>query len=606
MRVVIDDMPHDNSMNAPASSKEKRRHAVRTVFRYLSRYRGRLALGATSLIIADLLVLANPWILKTTIDALSRGITKRELVTYAGLLVAITAVGGFFRFVMRRVMIGVSRRIEVDMRSDFFRHLETLSPAFYHRHRTGQLMALATNDLNAVRTLVGPAVMYSMNTLVIGSLSITLMAILSWKLTIAALLPMIVLTIAVYFSIRVIHRLFEQVQSKFADINARAQENLSGIRVVKAYAREPYEIDEFAAASTVYVDANLKLFKVQSMLHPLLGTVAGLGVLAILLFGGRQVIAGEITLGTFVAFNGYLAMLMWPVIALGWVMNMTEQGLASMQRMNDILAEQPEITDARVVADSGPRDSSVRFENVSFSYDATSERGDILKDISFDVKDGESVAIVGPTGSGKTTVISLLLRLYDPTQGRITVGGRDLREVPLHELRDMVGLVPQDIFLFSESIRDNIAFGVKELPDPVLHEVTRTASIYDEVTEFPHQFESMIGERGINLSGGQKQRVAIARALAKRPRILVLDDALSSVDATTEEAILQSLRGELENRTAILISHRISTARQADRVIVLDDGRIVEHGTHEELIALGGLYADMHHKQMLMVALEGA
>ena len=593
-------------MNAPASSKEKRQRAVRTVFRYLGRYRGRLALGAASLIVADLLVLANPWILKTAIDALSRGITKRELVTYAALLVVLTAVGGVFRFLMRRIMIGVSRRIEVDMRGDFFRHLQSLSPAFYHRHRTGQLMALATNDLNAVRTLVGPAVMYSMNTLVIGSLSVTLMAILSWKLTIAALLPMIVLTVAVYFSVRIIHRLFEQVQSKFADINARAQENLSGIRVVKTYAREQYEIDEFAAASQQYVTANMKLFKVQSMLHPLLGTVAGLGVLAILLFGGQQVIAGEITLGTFVAFNGYLVMLMWPVIALGWVMNMTEQGLASMQRINDIMAEAPEITDERAVAEPGPRDSSIRFESVSFSYDGASERGDILKDISFDVKDGESVAIVGPTGSGKTTVISLLLRLYDPTQGRVTVGGRDVREVPLHELRDMVGLVPQDIFLFSESIRDNIAFGVRELPDPVLQEVTRTASIYDEVTEFPHQFESMIGERGINLSGGQKQRVAIARALAKRPRILVLDDALSSVDATTEEAILQSLRGELENRTAILISHRISTARQADRVIVLDDGRIVEQGTHEELIALGGLYADMHHKQMLMVALEGA
>ncbi len=593
-------------MKAPASSKEKRRRAVRSVFRYLGRYRGRLVLGATSLVIADLLILANPWILKTTIDALARGITKRELATYAGLLVAITAVGGVFRFLMRRIMIGVSRRIEVDMRGDFFRHLQILNPAFYHRHRTGELMALATNDLNAVRTLVGPAVMYSMNTLVIGSLSITLMAILSWKLTIAALLPMIVLTVAVYFSVRIIHRLFEQVQSKFADINARAQENLAGIRVVKTYAREPYEIEEFGAASRLYVDANLKLFKVQSMLHPLLGTVAGLGVLAILLFGGRQVIAGEITLGTFVAFNGYLAMLMWPVIALGWVMNMTEQGLASMQRMNDILAEEPEITDERAAAEPGPRDSSIRFENVSFSYGATSERGDILQDISFDVKDGETVAIVGPTGSGKTTVIALLLRLYDATRGRVMVGGRDVREIPLHELRGMVGLVPQDIFLFSESIRDNIAFGVKELPDPVLQEVTQTASIYEEVNEFPHRFESMIGERGINLSGGQKQRVAIARALAKRPRILVLDDALSSVDATTEEAILQSLRSELENRTAILISHRISTARQADRVIVLDDGRIAEQGTHEALIALGGLYADMHHKQMLMVALEGA
>lgn len=602
-------------MNAPASSKEKRRLALRTIFRYLARYRGQLALGAASLIAADLLVLANPWILMTAIDALSRGITKRELLFYAGLIIAITAVGGLFRFLMRRIMIGVSRKIEVDMRADFFRHLQALSPAFYHRHRTGELMALATNDLNAVRTLVGPAVMYSMNTVIIGSLSITLMAILSWKLTIAGLLPMVVLTFVVYHSVKVIHRLFERVQSKFAAINARAQENLSGIRVVKAYAREPYEIEQFSGASNDYVDANVKLFRVQSMLHPLLSTVAGLGVLAILLFGGRLVINGEITLGTFVAFNGYLTMLIWPVIALGWVMNMTEQGLASMQRMNDVMSETPEITDERAVAagpagggasaGAKPGDAAIRFENVCFSYGGSGDRGDILNDISFDIQDGETVAIVGPTGSGKTTVISLLLRLYDATRGRVLVGGRDVREIPLDELRGMVGLVPQDIFLFSESIRDNIAFGVKELPDPVLQEVTRTASIYDEVDEFPNRFESMIGERGINLSGGQKQRVAIARALAKRPRILVLDDALSSVDATTEENILGSLEREFENRTSILISHRISTAREADRVIVLKEGAIVEQGTHDQLVAKGGLYADMNHKQMLMVALEG-
>jgi ATP-binding cassette subfamily B protein len=591
-------------MNAPPSSKEKRRAALRTVFSYLARYRGRLILGASSLVAADLLVLANPWILKTVIDALSRGVTKRELLAYAGLLVAITAVGGVFRFFMRRIMIGVSRRIEVDIRADFFAHLQALSPAFYHRHRTGELMALATNDLNAVRTLVGPAVMYSMNTIVIGTLSVTLMAILSWKLTIAALVPMAVLTVAVYYSVRVIHRLFEHVQARFAAINARAQENLSGIRVVKAYAREPYEIEQFGAASTDYVDANMKLFKVQSLLHPLLATVAGFGLLAILLFGGRLVIDGEITLGTFVAFNGYLTMLVWPVIALGWVMNMVEQGLASMQRMNDVMAEQPEITDERASREAKPRDASIRFEDVSFSYGRNGDRGAVLKHLTFDVSDGETLAIVGPTGSGKSTVVSLILRLYDPTQGRVLVGGRDVRETPLRELRDMIGLVPQDIFLFSESIRDNIAFGVKELPDPVLQAVSRTASIDDEVNEFPHRFESMIGERGINLSGGQKQRVAIARALAKGPRILVLDDALSSVDATTEEKILGSLARELESRTAILISHRISTARQADRIIVLDDGEIVEQGTHDELLARAGIYADMHHKQMLMVALE--
>ncbi len=591
-------------MNEAASSKEKRRIAVRTVFQYLRRYRGRLVVGGVCLVLTDVLALANPWILKTAIDALSRGITRHELATYALLMVGITGMAGVFRFLMRRIMIGVSRRIEVDMRADFFSHLQAMSQSFYHRHRTGDLMALATNDLNAVRTLVGPAVMYSMNTVVIGSLAVSLMAYLSWKLTIAALLPMAVLTFGVYHSIKIIHRLFERVQARFASINARAQENLSGIRVVKAYARERHETSKFGEASRDYVEANMKLLRIQSLLHPLLATVAGFGVLAILLFGGRMVINGHITLGTFVAFNGYLTMLVFPVIAAGWVMNMTEQGLASMQRINDVMAERPDITDAAARRDALPADASVRFENVSFSYGADGGRGHVVKNLNFEVRDGETLAIVGPTGSGKTTVISLLMRLYDPTQGRILIGGCDAREIPLYDLREMIGLVPQDIFLFSESIRDNISFGVKELPDPVLEVVSRTASIYDEVLEFPRKFESMIGERGINLSGGQKQRVAIARALAKRPRILVLDDALSSVDATTEETILSALEDELESRTALLISHRISTARKADRVIVLTDGEIVEQGTHEELIALGGIYAEMNRKQMLMVALE--
>jgi len=515
---------------------------------------------------------------------------------------------GAFRFLMRRIMIGISRKIEVDMRADFFAHLQSLSPAFYHRHRTGDLMALATNDLNAVRTLVGPGVMYTLNTIVTATSSVILMLALSWRLTVAALLPMALLTVLVYFSIRVIHRLFEQVQSRFAAINTRAQENLSGIRVVKAYARESYEIDEFRAQSEDYVGANMRLFRVQSLLRPLLSMVAGLGVLGILAVGGKLVIDGRITLGTFVAFNGYLGMLVWPMIALGWVMNMTERGLASMQRINEVMAVQPTIVDpapdARVEL-AGDGHNAIRFENVSFSYDAEGGRAEVLHDVSFEIRDGETVAIVGPTGSGKSTIVALMLRLYDPTRGRVLLGGAPLERLALRDLRERIGLVPQDIFLFSETIRENIGFGVSGLEDPVLHTVSDIAAVRDEIEAFPQGFASRIGERGINLSGGQKQRVAIARALAKDPRVLILDDALSSVDATTEERILRSLGDEMRRRTAVIISHRISTARQADRVIVLDDGRVVDTGTHEQLIARGGLYAEMSRKQTLMVALGG-
>jgi ATP-binding cassette subfamily B protein len=595
-------------MTAPKDSKEKRRRAIRTVRGYLGRYRGGLAGGAVCLLLTDLLLLLDPWILKLGIDDLRAGTTRERMLFYAAMLVAVSAASGLFRFLMRRIMIGISRKIEVDMRADFFAHLQSLSPAFYHRHRTGDLMALATNDLNAVRTLVGPGVMYSLNTIVTATSSVILMVALSWRLTVAALLPMTLLAVVVYHSMKVIHRLFERVQARFAGINTRAQENLSGIRVVKAYAREAYEVEEFRGESERYVDANMRLFRMQSLLRPLLSMVAGLGVLAILGVGGKLVIDGSITLGTFVAFNGYLAMLVWPMIALGWVMNMSERGLASMQRINDVMEVRPTITDpapeARVeVGTEG--DCSIRFENVSFSYDVEGGRAEVLHDVSFEVRDGETVAIVGPTGAGKSTLVALMLRLYDPTGGRILLGGKPLERLALHDLREAIGLVPQDIFLFSETIRENIGFGVTGLEDPVLHTVSDIASIRGEIEGFPQGFQSRVGERGINLSGGQKQRVAIARALAKDPRVLILDDALSSVDATTEERILRSLAAEMRRRTALVISHRVSTARQADRVIVLDDGRVVDAGTHEALLTRGGLYAEMARKQTLMVALEG-
>ena len=591
---------------AANNSKEKRRRALRTVRRYLARYRGGLFVGGICLLLTDILLLANPWILKLGIDGLEEGITSERLIQYALLLIAVTLVSGVFRFGMRRIIIGISRRIEMDIRADFFAHLESQSPAFYHRHRTGDLMALATNDLNAVRMLVGPGVMYTLNTIVVGCLSLSLMLVLSWKLTIAVLVPMALLIFSVYKGMKVIHRLFEMVQQRFASINSRAQENLSGIRVVKAYAREDHEIAHFEALSEDYVHHNMKLFRVQSLLHPLLTTIAGLGGLVILLVGGLLVVSASITLGTFVAFSGYLTMLVWPMIAIGWVMNITERGLASMQRIDDVMAEEPEITDvpeAEQVGEAAIAGSSVRFEDVSFSYGGGREP--VLHNVSFDIAAGETVAVVGPTGSGKTTLVSLILRMYDPTAGRILVGGQPADRIPLAWLRGMVGLVPQDIFLFSETIAENIGFGVSGLAEPVLRRVSETASIHDEITSFPNGYESRVGERGINLSGGQKQRVAIARALARDPDILILDDALSSVDATTEENILSAMEGEMKKRTAIVITHRVSSARYADRIFVLDDGRLVDAGTHDELLQRGGIYAEMHHKQMIMVDLEG-
>jgi ATP-binding cassette subfamily B multidrug efflux pump len=590
-------------------SNEKRhkieeRNALRTVFAYLRRYRGGLIIGSCCLVLANLLLLVNPWILKMAIDSLTQGITRERLLLLALILVLVTAVAGVFRFLMRRIIIGISRKIELDLRQDFFAHLETLSPSFYLEHRTGDLMALATNDLNAVRALVGPGVMYSMNTLVVAVFAIFLMAVLSWKLTLVALLPMIFLSVAVYHSVKVIHNLFEKVQEKFANLNSRAQENLAGIRVVKAYAREAHEISEFKELSSAYVAQNMKLFKVQSLLMPLLTLVAGLGALTILAYGGMQVIDKQMSLGAFVAFHGYLTILIWPMIAIGWVMNVTQRGLASMERINRILERATDIKSPPAHEERRPERFSVQFDRVSFTYPGVSKRLPALTDVSFTIEDGQTVAIVGPTGSGKTSIVALMLRLFDPDSGEVLLGGAPVRTIPLEELRTRIGVVPQDIFLFSTTLRENISFGHPGLESDELKRFSTIAAVDDEVEGFPKQYETLVGERGINLSGGQKQRVAIARALAKDPRVLILDDALSSVDTNTEEKILTKLREEMRRRTSIVIAHRISTVQNADRILVMDGGELVEAGTHEELLEHNGIYAEMVRKQALAADLD--
>jgi ATP-binding cassette subfamily B protein len=631
-------------MSSGNEAKSKRKRALRTVGRYLARYRRGIVVGGVCLVITNLLLLVTPWILKIAIDELKDGIAEERLLWLVIALIVATIVSGLFRFLMRRIMIGISRKIELDMRGDFFAHLERLSASFYNKHRTGDLMALATNDLNAVRSLVGPGVMYSMNTVVVGGMALSLMIVLSWKLTIVAILPLVILVGGMYHSMKLIHRYFERVQKRFGDLNSRAQENLAGIRVVRAYSRESHEIEEFEDQSRTYVKANMKLYRVQSLLQPLLTSVAGLGALFVLGYGGKQVIDEAITLGTFVAFSGYMAMLIWPMIALGWVMNIMERGLASMQRINVVMESEPDIKDIRDLtvaaraaggvapstvaageardvvpsavsapATSGavpaavaaaPPDRSIAFENVTFAYDTSTTREPVLRSLSFSVNDGETVAVVGPTGSGKSTLVSLILRLYDPQEGRVLVGGEPVDRIPLKDLRSLIGLIPQDIFLFSDTIAENMAFGVTSLDEDALDRLSRLAAIHDEIKSFPKGYKAMIGERGINLSGGQKQRLAIARAVAKDPGILILDDALSSVDTDTEERILGSLRAELKTRTSILISHRISTVREADRIFVLADGHLVEQGTHNDLIASGGVYADMYNKQQIMYNLE--
>ena len=589
------------------NARIKRKRAVQSILGYLGKYRRRLVVGGICLVLTHALLLINPWILKLTIDELKTGITRERLLVLAGLFVAVTAVSGIFRFLMRRIIIGVSRKIELDIRGDFFSHLEAMSARFYNNHRTGDLMALATNDLNAVRALVGPGVMYSMNTAFVGGVAVSLMAVLSWKLTILSLLPMIFLTLVVYHSIKVIHRLFEIVQRRFGELNSTAQENLSGIRVVKAYAREDNELKKFRRTSLSYMQENMKLFKVQSLLHPLLAAVAGVGVLLILWVGGKDVIDGRLSLGSFVAFNGYLALLIWPMIAIGWVMNVTQRGLASMERVNAVLEVAADIKDEPAVVESHPafQDDSIQFDNVSFTYESETGRKQVLEQMSFTINSGETVAVVGPTGSGKTTLVSLILRLIEPTEGEVRIGGIPIRRIPLEDLHRIMGLVPQDIFLFSDTIKENISFGVSGLSEEELVRFSQIACLEGEILSFPSQYDSFVGERGINLSGGQKQRLAIARALAKDPRVLILDDALSSVDTATEEKILASLRVLMKERTSILISHRISTVRLADRIFVLEAGKIIESGSHEELVKQNGVYTRMYRKQLIMSELEG-
>jgi len=585
------------------------------------RYRRGFALGLACTALSTVASLATPWVMKYAVDDLAQGVTGAKLRTYAVLVLGLALVGGLFRFLMRRIIVGVSRHLEYDLRNDFFARLQTLSPAYYHAHRTGDLMSRATNDLNAVRMMAGPAVMYSANTIIVFVVALALMVGINPRLTAFALIPLPFVSIAVKFFGAAIHRRFEAIQAQLSELSAVAQEALAGVRVVRAYRQEAAELERFSAANTEYVRRNVVLIRLQAFFYPSMGLFLGLGALLVLWLGSRDVIAHRITIGEFVAFNAYLSMLTWPMIAFGWVANMLQRGTASWKRMLEVMDTEPVVSDAAVATPAPalpPIRGAIELRGLTFAYNGAP----VLHDVSLTVDAGQTLAIVGPTGSGKTTLINLLPRLYEPPRGTVFIDGVDVRDIPLPVLRGAIGFVSQEPFLFSESLADNVAFGgaaggacdpedaglersAEQLRDSVIARASDVARLDKDVRDFPKGYETVVGERGITLSGGQKQRTALARAIAMDPRILILDDALSAVDTYTEEEILSRLRGVMRRRTSVLVSHRISTVREADHIVVLAGGRIVERGRHDELVATNGAYAELYRKQLLEDELEG-
>jgi ATP-binding cassette subfamily B multidrug efflux pump len=589
---------------------------LRPLFPYLRKYRATFWIGALCVLCNNGVWILFPLVIRRAIDDLNLGVTRHKLFTYSALLLAVAGTKAIFQFLTRWILIGVSREIEFDLRNDLFTHLERLSYSFYQRTRTGDIMARATNDLNAVRMLTGPGIMYTANTVVFTAGALIFMMSISPKLTIFAFAPLPVVSIVVQYFGRKIHERFERIQAMFSDISAKAQENFSGARLIRAYVQEQAEIEDFEAENTEYISRSLKLVRLMGMLWPTLETLLGVAIVIVLWVGGREVIQRQISVGSFVAFNTYMVQLTWPVISLGWVINLFQRGTASMGRIENILMEQPEVTDAEASV-TAPADirGEIEFRNLSFHYGKSlmaSERGagqvhgdeNVLKNISLRVPAGSSLAIVGPTGSGKSTLVSLIPRIYDAPDGSVLLDGRPIRDYPLEVLRRNIGFVPQETFLFSDTIRENIAFGSIDATGMDVHRAAEAANIAADIEAFPDGYNTLVGERGLTLSGGQKQRTAIARAVIRNPRILVLDDALASVDTQTEDRILNHLRQIMQGRTTIFISHRVSTVRNADRIAVLHEGSIVEYGTHEELIELNGYYTELYNKQLLEEELE--
>jgi ATP-binding cassette subfamily B protein len=567
---------------------------------YLAKYRRRIALGTGALVMKDVAGAGVPLLVKWAIDALTAGAPLARVAWLAASVAALSLVKGVFMYWMRVILVGVSRDVEYDMRNDLFAHLVRLDAGFFHRYRTGDLMARATNDLNAVRMMMGPAVMYLAETSLTLVLALGVMLAVDWRLTLWALAPAPLVSLAVMFFGRRIHDRFEAIQRLYSDISSRVQESLAGIRVIRAYVQEEAEMRRFQELNRQFIGENLRLARLSGLFLPSLHFFIGLTFLLVLWAGGLRLLEGRITLGSFVMFNTYMGMLVWPMIAFGWVVNLVQRGRASLGRIRELLAEQP-----RIAAPSTPRalpagPCEIELDCVSVVFDGRRA----LDDVSLRIPAGGTVAIVGRTGSGKSTLVQLIPRLLDPSSGVVRLAGADLREFDPHEVRSRIGFVPQETFLFSATLAENIAFGRPDAPRAEIQRATEMAGLATDLQTFPQGLDTEVGERGLTLSGGQKQRVAIARALLRNPDVLILDDALSAVDTLTEDRILASLREFMRGRTTILISHRVSTVREAERIYVLDHGRIVEEGSHEELLALNGYYADLYQKQLLEEELE--
>jgi len=605
--------------------------SFRRLLPFVLRYRRQFLIGLVCVVLSSTFQLLAPWVLRFAIDDLTAGVTRQKLLTYAGLILAVACIRAVFQFLMRRIIIGASREIEYDIRNAFFSRLQEMPLGYYQARRTGDLMSRATNDLNAVRMMIGPAVMYSASTILVFAVAIVLMTSIDARLTLIALIPLPMVSVSVKYFGSAIHKRFEAIQAQLADLSAVVQEALAGVRVVRAYNQEGHEIARFSAANDEYIRRNRVLIRLQGMFYPSMTLFLGFGALLVLWAGSREVIRSRITLGDFVAFNSYLTMLSWPMIAFGWVTNMLQRGMASWKRMLDVMDAVPDISDEHVTerGRSVPLTGAIEIRHLTFTYPGAEHP--VLDDVSIRIERGETIALVGATGSGKSTLISLLPRLHEPPPGTVFMDGIDVREIPLERLRGAIGFVPQEPFLFSDTIAENIAFGVhheprmntdqheprmntdphgartadpgSRVPDPEstirLREVAAIARLDKDVEAFPKGYDTAVGERGITLSGGQKQRTALARALMVDPRVLVLDDALSAVDTYTEEEILMRLKDVMRQRTSIIVAHRISTVRDADQIFVLDRGRVAERGDHDALVARNGLYASLYKRQLL-------